>query len=402
MTKVVGISAALVLVLGGGPGPINDQADQSGFRVQQVCSTELVEELRIGTLAGPQENAFGQILDLAVRRDGSIFVADLLPQSVRQFDSTGGFVRQIGREGDGPGEYRSLLGIAILPDGTLATWDSRNRRVSVYDSTGLYLRGLNVGAGVYASEAFQVDTLGRFYVKVHAQPPRLLQSGRMGEPTYGYLRLSPGGRVLDTLALPPENPTGSFLFQTGSGYLRPFPVQELSALSPFGYLVTGSNERYSFTVRDPYGAVTVENEGYQPASVNGAERREWEALKEYLERMSGASFPAIPRSKPAFRGLWVDADGRIWVQRYVEAFKRDLPSGQRARSGDVRPNITWREPPTFDVYSAQGQFLRCVELPWGARLSESQGSFIWGVGMGSLDEEYVVRWQVRGLRGTPG
>lgn len=393
MTKTFVITATLTLGLGAGPRPaIDDHADSSKVRIQQVCDTELVEELRIGTVTGPEEYSFGQIRDLAVGRDGSIFVADLHPQSVRQFDPAGRFVRQIGREGQGPGEYTSLLGTAILPDGTLSIWDYGNRRISVYDSTGAYLRGLRVSGGAVQRKAFQVDTLGRFYVKVPVQPPRLLPSGRFGDFTYGYARLSPDGTVLDTVSLPLDNPTGAF---AGPDNLRPFPTQEVYALSPFGYLVGGSNEQYSFTIRDPNGAVTVENEGHQPVPVTGEERREWEAVREYSERASGISFPAIPRSKPAFRDLWVDADGRIWVHRYVEAFKRDLPPGQETRSGNVRPNITWREPQVFDVYSAQGQFLRCVELPWGVRLSESRGSFIWGVTKGSFDEEYVVRWRIQ-------
>lgn len=397
MTIAVVITTALVLWLGAEPARLIDHnRTQIERGLPQVCDAELVEEMRIGTITGPEEYTFGHIQDLAVGNDGSIFVADLHPQSVKQFDHRGRFIRQIGREGQGPGEYRSILGTAALPDGKLAIWGYGNRRISVYDSTGVYLRGVRVSGAVYASEAFRVDTLGRFYVKVHARPPRLGQEGRFGDFMYGYVRLSPEGTVLDTVSLPPENPTGTFMFPTESGNLRPFPIQEVSSLSPFGYLVTGSNERYSFAIRDPNGVVRVENESFDVTAVQVDERREWEALREYSERVSGASFPTIPRNKPAFRDLSVDVDGRIWVHRYVEAVKRDLPPDQRTRSGNLRPSITWREPPAFDVYTNQGHFLHCVVLPWGARLSESQGSFVWGIVKGSLDEEYVVRWRIPG------
>ena len=89
MTKAFSITAILALGLGAGPGPVIDHADQSEIRNQQVCRTELVEELRIGTITGPEEYAFGQVRDLAVRRDGSIFVADLHPQSVKHLVDLG-------------------------------------------------------------------------------------------------------------------------------------------------------------------------------------------------------------------------------------------------------------------------------------------------------------------------
>src|SRR5680860_99377 len=109
MMRALGLTATLLVVLGAG----SNEGDQNEIRVQQVCRTELIEDLRIGSVAGPEEYSFGQIQDLATRRDGSIFVVDLHPQSIRQFDHAGEFVRQIGREGEGPGEYRSLLGTAI-------------------------------------------------------------------------------------------------------------------------------------------------------------------------------------------------------------------------------------------------------------------------------------------------
>lgn len=366
-------------------------------QVSQTCIAELVEELRIGTIDGPGTHTFGQIQDLSVAPDGSIFVADLHPQSVRQYDPAGRFVRQIGREGEGPGEYRSLLGIEVLSGGNLAVWDLGNRRISIYDGEGDFLRGIPVYEGVFANEAFGVDPEGRFYVKIHTEAPTLLSNGRFGDFNFGYLRVSASGTIVDTLRLPPENPTGAFQLLAASGALRPFPVQEVYALGRRGGLVTGMNDSYSFTIQGEAGAVVVENESYRPVSVAGNERREWEALREYFERETGGSFPVTPRIKPAFRDLWVDADGRVWVRRYVEAVKRDLPSGQRTRSGRLRPNITWREPQVFDVYSSDGHNVGCVELPRSARLSESRGSVVWAVVLGSLDEEYVVRWKVPGL-----
>lgn len=360
---------------------------------QETC-TEPVEELRIGTLDGPERVSFGQIQDLSVGSDGSIFVADLHPQSVKRFDARGQFVRQIGREGEGPGEYRSLLGLEMLSSGELAVWDLGNRRVTIYGAAGEYARSFPVTFGVFARRALVVDSADRFYIKIHLSEPRVLANGRFGGFESGYVRLSQTGGVLDTLRLPPETPEGSYEFGTAGGVLRPFPVQELYTLTRDGQLIRGINSEYSFEIPTDSGPRTVERPDRPFARVSTEEHREWERQRNYLERRSGLSFDETPRTKPAFRNLWTDAEGRIWVHRYVEALRHDLPSSLRSRSGPPRPNITWREPPVFDVFAQDGEFLECVQLPSRARLMESRSRLLWGVVRGSYDEEYVVRWKL--------
>ena len=65
-----------------------------------------------------------------------VYVWDGGLTALRQYDSTGTFVRQIGREGGGPGEYGFANGIVRLRDGRLALWDPRNTRFTLYDTAG--------------------------------------------------------------------------------------------------------------------------------------------------------------------------------------------------------------------------------------------------------------------------
>ena len=46
-------------------------------------------------------------MSLAVDAAGNIFVADDKPVEVMRYDPTGRYVGSVGREGEGPGEYRS-------------------------------------------------------------------------------------------------------------------------------------------------------------------------------------------------------------------------------------------------------------------------------------------------------
>jgi hypothetical protein len=113
---------------------------------------------------GPEHYTFTQVVDLAVGSEGSIYVADAHPPSVLQFDRRGRFVRRIGREGAGPGEYRSILGLSMLRGGDLALWDRGvcslsiwipcrrfQRTIFLYDS-GSAISSHSRKAGLYASD----------------------------------------------------------------------------------------------------------------------------------------------------------------------------------------------------------------------------------------------------------
>ena len=56
----------------------------------------LVEELRSGVLKGEPEYMFGRVSELAVGRDGSVYVTDGTGPEIRQYDTQGRFVRRIG------------------------------------------------------------------------------------------------------------------------------------------------------------------------------------------------------------------------------------------------------------------------------------------------------------------
>src|SRR5262245_8899253 len=71
-------------------------------------SLRLVEELRIGQMEGAEAYTFGFVLELAVGKDGAIFVGEGRPTQLRMYDASGRFVRKIGGVGEGPGEFRQI------------------------------------------------------------------------------------------------------------------------------------------------------------------------------------------------------------------------------------------------------------------------------------------------------
>ena len=86
-------------------------------------------ETTIGSIPrnGEDEELYG-VTDIALLADGGIVVAQ--QTIVSFFDADGGFRRSVGREGDGPGDFRRIQRIMpIGPDSVGVSYRSRNVRL---------------------------------------------------------------------------------------------------------------------------------------------------------------------------------------------------------------------------------------------------------------------------------
>jgi hypothetical protein len=101
-------------------------------------STATVEELSIGVESGADEYMFGSIRGIAVDDHGNIYVADGRPAIVRKYDGAGTFLTNIGRQGQGPGEYAYGPVLGIHPAGMLVARD-QTRRVTFFTLEREYL-----------------------------------------------------------------------------------------------------------------------------------------------------------------------------------------------------------------------------------------------------------------------
>jgi hypothetical protein len=392
------VFAAAVLVA---TAPLHAQRARPNDSGVWGANVRLVEEVRIGALEGADEYLFGRIVGVASGHNGAIYVADGEVPIIRMYDARGKFIRNLGRSGGGPGEYRAIGGIRTLRDGHLALWDNRSQRITVYNPNGEYVRSHPVPSGLFAADVFEVDHAGHFYVRTMVR----FDHDRGGDLPQGWIRVSPAGTVLDTIPIPDDpNKAQSFVLSTPSGYDRPFPRETVSTISRMGYLISGRNDAYKFQLhpnRKP--GLTIER-AYTPIRVAQDERAEWEAWAAFFQRRAtnppgrGPAVvgprPAaysIPQTKPPFSELRTDADGRIWVRRYVEAQRR--PATPR-RAGNESPQHLWREPPTFDVFEPAGRFLGTVTLPWSSFFYDASDRFVWAGLRGDLDEAYVVRYRL--------
>ena len=140
-------------------------------------------------IPGRDRTRFDGPTDVAVARDGSIYVADGYGNArVIKFSGDGEYLFEWGGRGAGPGRFNVPHGLAIDDDGNLYVADRGNARIQVFDRDGVFLRQIS-GPEIGRPWAVDVAGDGRLYaIDGGDQDP--------GSPRSGVLVLTLEGAVI--------------------------------------------------------------------------------------------------------------------------------------------------------------------------------------------------------------
>ena len=81
---------------------------------------DLVERWRLGGETDDEDEFFGVIMQIATDNQGNIYLLDSQLHQVNIYTADGEFIRAIGREGEGPGEFRRPGNMMIMQNGNVA------------------------------------------------------------------------------------------------------------------------------------------------------------------------------------------------------------------------------------------------------------------------------------------
>ncbi len=99
---------------------------------------DLEPELVIGE-GESDDQFFSDLSDVKEDKSGNIYVCDAAENHIKVYDENGKFLRLIGRQGEGPGEFNSPVCTGFLSDGTLIVADQGNQRFQLFSSEGDFI-----------------------------------------------------------------------------------------------------------------------------------------------------------------------------------------------------------------------------------------------------------------------
>ncbi len=104
--------------------------------MEEPKTAKLEELWRIGGDTDDEDEFFGVIADIQAGKDGNLYVLDVQLAEVKIYSADGEFVRSIGREGEGPGEFRLPAGMFFTAGGNIGVMQVQPGKIVLLSPTG--------------------------------------------------------------------------------------------------------------------------------------------------------------------------------------------------------------------------------------------------------------------------
>jgi len=333
----------------------------------------------IGRTEGAEEYQLFRVIAAHRMADGRIVIANWGSQELRFYDETGAYLFAVGKEGGGPGEFRSLGRMWIRGD-TLVVMDFQLMRISLFTADGDLVRSFNLthtsdGILPIPAELFSDGSL----LVEHNLRDRNPQSG-LRRDSVMLLTYSLDGELIDTIGQFPGDETYYLIERDMITSLpRPFGLESQQDVAG-NLLYFGAGDSYEIQVFASDG--TLERIMRRPVANAGVTQEEADAYRDRVLERQQRMAPAfrelsrqveLPATKPAYTQILVDSRENVWVAEYPEH------DGDRS---------------LWDVFDPEGRWLGKVETPYGGYIYQIGEDFLVGVWVDELDVEQVRLYEI--------
>jgi hypothetical protein len=301
------------------------------------------EAWRLGGDSDDEDEFFGVLVDMLEDPEGNVYLLDQVLCEIKIFSHDGEFLRSIGREGEGPGEFRNARDFVQMPDGTLAVLELAPGRVVQLTPDG-------VPAGEHPLPS--IEGAG-FLLLIGAQREadnfslvfgyNSFDTGKF-TTTRCLSRIAADGSVMTDYV---KDPRSVDLANPVIEERRWDGFENRWAMGVDGRMYAAVHwGEYEVTVWSPDGQrERVITRPLEQRRRSGEEKERYRAIYEPFIRSFPGAKPGIADRDHRIQQVHVRPNGTLWVLNAFGAF--DRPEGSLG---------------VFDVFDPQGRFLREVTI----------------------------------------
>ena len=349
---------------------------------------------------------FGTIQTVRELPDGRVLVADALGGALYAVDLDADRRTVVGREGQGPDEYRQPDAVWPLPGDSTLLVDLGNGRLTILGPELGFHRTLPLAQGDFQPGSGQMPTIaipqavdrdGRIYIR--SMPPLGAGDG----PVRGdILRLPLGGEpeAVTSFRLSDRrvNRSGSAGNENVSVEPVPLSPEDAWGVAPDGSVVVVDAATYRATWTAPDGG-TVQGPAlsWEPVGIGTAEKEEWVAEN---GRSGGGLAVTVTvdggRPQMGFQrggagGGTREIDAYTWPDTKPAVYGGSAPVDRQGRAW-VRRHRNAGAPSTWDVLDRRGQRVGTVELAPGSRVVGFGEGAVYVASFDDFDLAYLERY----------
>lgn len=277
---------------------------------------------KVTSFGESDEVIIGQIGSTTVDEQGRVFMVDTNQQTIHVFDSDGNWMRQVGKEGGGPGEFRRAGGVQIA-NGLLHVMDSGQRRIIRFDLETLELHS----SLSYSENSAPVEFLFPYthfarpdgsYLIFFTGPFMMDRSPE--EMVWEGVILNEDAHYDDEVFITVQ--ANEWLTDAADNFIRSFPApygrKSLIDISNSGTLFHAWSEHLLIKAYSPDGE--YQRAIYHHYQKPALDRNEVLQIFEDREERDRALLrnQNMPSTWPAIDALHIDDQNRFWVARFTE------------------------------------------------------------------------------------
>ncbi len=300
---------------------------------------EFIVDLSIGEEEDDENYMFSAPRNIDADSQGNIYVLDSSEYTVKKYDSQGKHVKNIGRFGQGPGEFDYPRYLNVSERGNIYVTELLEWKVEVFNQEGEYQRALNLRnvdeisvtrneeliIGADYREKGKNDEIQYFY-KVGKYDQK--KNEILDFYSQKHLRTA---RVSD----------GTFTFE--------YPLFVRWDINSQDHIVVATANKYEMNVFTMEGGLLFKfSLDRKPIPVKDEVKRKISEILKGIRSGLGIDDPEIRKiveHHPLFNRISIDEKDRIWVEHY-EPFWRDKPKIETS----------------YDVFSSDGKFLFSTQI----------------------------------------